>query len=407
LTEIKTSDSFQSIENFLRSENFKQPIESRRETLVSKKLLLADDSVTIQKVVNLTFADEGIEVITAGDGDAARQMISESAPDLVMADVNMPGISGYELCEQIKQNENTKNTPVILLVGSFEPFDEAEARRVGADDFLTKPFQSIRQLVNKVTTLLDSAANGQTAAAHAAGSFADTKEFDQPAAATGISYGDAGMDDDMIQSNSSAGFAFDERQKFSTGDYEEKTEDDLAGTPPFAAEDFPPIEKPGESFSYSETTATVQTYEYRQEISREFTEEARESPADRQTEEIPQPKTASLLEFDDDDFLELPPLFDEEEFEPPAKETPPQTAAPAAASETAAAAEPSAAPETFQSGGAATEYSAQFPPELIDAVARRVVEQLSDRAVREIAWEVVPQQAELIIKKMVEEKLKQ
>jgi CheY-like chemotaxis protein len=372
---------------------------------VSKKLLLADDSVTIQKVVNLTFADEGIEVITAGDGDAAMRMVSENAPDLVMADVNMPGVSGYELCAQIKQNENTKHTPVILLVGSFEPFDEAEAKRVGADDFLTKPFQSIRQLVNKVTTLLESGANAQTRA-HAAGSFADTQEFEQPPAAA-ATYGDAGMDDEMIQSSSTAGFAFDETQKFSTAEYEEKTEADLARTQPLDAEDFPAIEKPGESFSYAEATATVQSYEYRQETQREFTEEAKELLADRQTEEIPQPKTASLLEFDDDDFLELPPLFDdEEEFEPQAKETAPQTAAPVAAAETAAAAEPVAAPETFQSGGA-TEYSAQFPPELIEAVARRVVEKLSDSAVREIAWEVVPQQAELIIKKMVEEKLKQ
>jgi len=114
-----------------------------------RRLLLADDSITIQKVVNLTFADEGIEVIAVSDGDAAMQKFVEAVPDLVMADVNMPGLDGYRLCEMIKQDEETRGIPVILLVGSFEPFDEKEARRVGADDFLTKPFQSIRQLVNK------------------------------------------------------------------------------------------------------------------------------------------------------------------------------------------------------------------------------------------------------------------
>jgi DNA-binding response OmpR family regulator len=120
-----------------------------------RKLLLADDSITIQKVVNLTFADEGIEVIAVGDGDSAMRKFDDFIPDLVMADVNMPGMNGYEMCHIIKNNEETNQIPVILLVGSFEPFDEAEATRVGADDYLTKPFQSIRQLVNKVTDLLN------------------------------------------------------------------------------------------------------------------------------------------------------------------------------------------------------------------------------------------------------------
>src|SRR5687767_3663478 len=72
----------------------------------------------------------------------------------------MPGRSGYEVCEHIKRNERFRHIPVMLLVGSFEPFDEAEARRVGADDVLTKPFQSIRQLVNRVGTLLGGKAAG-------------------------------------------------------------------------------------------------------------------------------------------------------------------------------------------------------------------------------------------------------
>jgi CheY-like chemotaxis protein len=129
---------------------------NKEQNLVSKqKLLLADDSVTIQKVVNLTFADEGIEVISVGDGDSAMEKILETSPDLIMVDVNMPGLNGYEICEKLRNSETFRNTPVILLVGSFEPFDEEEAKRVGADDYLTKPFQSIRQLVQKVTVLLN------------------------------------------------------------------------------------------------------------------------------------------------------------------------------------------------------------------------------------------------------------
>ena len=126
-----------------------------------RKLLLADDSVTIQKVVNLTFADEGIDVIAVGDGDSAMQKISEVSPDVVLADVHMPGLSGYQICERLRANPDTRDLPVVLLVGSFEPFDEGEAERVGANAYLTKPFQSIRQLVSQVSDLIDRPAVGE------------------------------------------------------------------------------------------------------------------------------------------------------------------------------------------------------------------------------------------------------
>lgn len=183
-----------------------------------RKLLLADDSVTIQKVVNLTFADEGIEVISVGDGDSAMEKVAEVSPDLIMADVNMPGLTGYEICERIRQDDNLRRTPVILLVGSFEPFDEDEARRVGADDYLTKPFQSIRQLVNKVTVLLETRISENGDAANNAGSLDDTLEMDVADLSANVSaspkFEDTGYDDEMIQTNQPVGFAFDETQKF-------------------------------------------------------------------------------------------------------------------------------------------------------------------------------------------------
>ncbi|MDT4898183.1 MAG: hypothetical protein QOH25_3260 [Acidobacteriota bacterium] len=122
--------------------------------VTGRTLLLADDSATIQKVVDLTFTDEGLQVITVGDGQQAIEKLEEIVPDIVLADVFMPGLNGYEVCEYIKRNERFRHIPVMLLVGSFEPFDEAEARRVGADDYLTKPFQSIRTLIGKVGNLL-------------------------------------------------------------------------------------------------------------------------------------------------------------------------------------------------------------------------------------------------------------
>lgn len=199
--------------------------------MLKRKLLLADDSITIQKVVNLTFADEGIEVISVGDGDSAMEKVRQYAPDLILADVNMPGLSGYQICEQIKQSTETRKIPVILLVGSFEPFDEAEAYRVGADDYLTKPFQSIRQLVTKVSDLLESAENDaaetppveadapiQTDAANVhffntVEAAAESQTEREPQFAPDR-FGDAGMDDEMIQTSQVGSLPVDEIQKF-------------------------------------------------------------------------------------------------------------------------------------------------------------------------------------------------
>ena len=122
--------------------------------IAGRKLLLADDSIAIQKVIDLTFTDEGMEVTTVGDGQDALDKLNQFTPDVVLADIFMPGVDGYELCKFIKEDERFRGVPVMLLVGSFEPFDEAEAKRAGADDVVTKPFQSIRDLVSRVGSLV-------------------------------------------------------------------------------------------------------------------------------------------------------------------------------------------------------------------------------------------------------------
>lgn len=124
--------------------------------MAKPKLLLADDSVTIRKVVELTFADEGIDVAAVGDAIGAMQRFVEMQPDIVLVDIGLDGTNGYQICEMIKADEATRHIPVMLLVGSFEPFDHDEANRVGADGFLTKPFNSIRDLVGRVKMLLGS-----------------------------------------------------------------------------------------------------------------------------------------------------------------------------------------------------------------------------------------------------------
>ena len=122
--------------------------------LAGRKLLVADDSPYYRTVIGLTFTDEGMEVTTACDSQEALEKLEQSTPDIILANVSSPGISGYELCEQIKQSERFGHIPVMLLAGLHEPFDQAEARRVGADDFVTKPFRSIRELVGRVGSLL-------------------------------------------------------------------------------------------------------------------------------------------------------------------------------------------------------------------------------------------------------------
>lgn len=123
---------------------------------MAKKILLADDSITIQKVISITFASEDYDLIIVGDGDAAIKKAKEEKPDLVMADVAMPGKTGYEVCESLKNDPELGNIPVILLAGTFEPLNKEEAKKVKADDSIIKPFES-QELIDKVRELLSKA----------------------------------------------------------------------------------------------------------------------------------------------------------------------------------------------------------------------------------------------------------
>jgi DNA-binding response OmpR family regulator len=427
--------------------------------VLKRKLLLADDSITIQKVVNLTFADEGIEVISVGDGDAAMEKINESAPNLVLADVNMPGLSGYQICERLKSNAATQSIPVILLVGSFEPFDEAEAYRVGADDYLTKPFQSIRQLVSKVSDLLESASGAETPAAGDAVStsdegelsdlhFMDTKEFPRQSATSSDQLGDAGMDDEMIQTNQVGSLPVDETQKYmSEAQAEEETratdenlinepiyadfeahgnleiKNDSGLTQPSSEEDLQllpseEIEKSGGAMVYNfadESARSNQQTGQNQAMStgkipeiEEFSDETKPQSERRESSTAQNekffggasqpPAAASNSMFDDMDLLELPSYKPRVSF-----------GGSAAGTQTARTSEP-AILETGEKSVNATERVNQFSrlsPEMIEALAQKVAEKISDKMIREIAWELVPQLTATLMKRMSEEKLKE
>jgi len=117
------------------------------------KLLLADDSVTIQRVIELTFADEDVQVIAVGDGKQAINRAQQDPPDIILADVGMPERDGYEVATFIKQSPELKHIPVLLLTGAFEPIDEGRARAAGCDGVLVKPFEP-QLVINRVKDLI-------------------------------------------------------------------------------------------------------------------------------------------------------------------------------------------------------------------------------------------------------------
>src|SRR4029453_11262417 len=129
---------------------------------MGKKILLADDSITIQKVIELTFSDEDFEVVTVGNGRLAVDRIAEVRPDVVLCDIIMPEKAGYEGCDYIKKTPSLSHIPVLLLPGAFEPFDQERANRVGCDGFLAKPFEP-QTLISKVKDLLAKAGSKSSA----------------------------------------------------------------------------------------------------------------------------------------------------------------------------------------------------------------------------------------------------
>lgn len=389
--------------------------------LAGRKLLLADDSITIQKVVDLTFADEGVDVVSVSNGKQALEKIEEVVPDIVLADVHMPEMNGYQVCEYIKENEKLRHIPVMLLVGSFEPFDEAEARRVGADDTLTKPFQSIRRLVDRVGSLL----SGKQAA-------------DEPQTAVEQEAQTAELPPPVVEPQ--------EVETLSTEELNVVTADTLPLTvkPPDASAR---LAQPATANTYR----AVETRTNGRNMESSFTELKPETAATSEAGEV----LLDLGDFEsadqvlsDDYILDLgletssePQALESEsvtgENEVPGAamqwgsvaETPDSSISVGSAFEEAsstypvdqphtqaAAIAPSPMPDSSSPEPRVGEYRGfndaaasrgqitldQLAPEVIDAIARRAVEHLSHKVVEDIAWEVVPELSELLIKHQLE-----
>ncbi len=417
--------------------------------LAGRKLLLADDSATIQKVIDLTFADEGVRVLAVSNGREAIDQLLDFAPDIVLADVHMPSPNGYEVCEYVKTHELLKNIPVVLLVGSFEPFDEMEARRVGADDILTKPFSSIRRLIDRVGALVSSPPAEKPSEKEAA--TAELPKAEEPA----------------------------EEPQLSTQQLEVTTANTLPLPGNTLVDTLPRVEQPVVSES-SEASVTPsarleamlsETHASKSEGTSEH--EGRMEPGIPETKSETQAESSDVLldlgelehargvasddfVLDLDDAQEAAPAYEASpawvpepayESKPSYEPTPAYEPTPMRAFVEPEVKEAVAAAGTYDSSYETSSYqdvetlepespalppeltpdpvpvfgATEFPvadtsqprtpiatdqlsPEMIDAIARRAVELMSDKVIREIAWEVVPDLAELLIKRQLEEK---
>jgi len=383
--------------------------------LAGRKLLLADDSITIQKVVALTFADEGVEVVTVSDGHEAIEQLKGVTPDIVLADVFMPKVSGYEVCRYIKQNAKLKHIPVMLLVGSFEPFDEAEARRVGADDILTKPFQSIRRLIDKVGDLVtrkpadeattaelphvqeEAAVPEKLSTEELEITTADTlrlQDYPAYAPAAPVPQSDDRSYEPVVEAQHPKEEHYRESEIMDSSSNELRNEStldsgdvlldlgDISRTSVAASEDFVldlDFDEPQavEVAAISGTHSFVEPKLSRSDAGIEVAQTEPHSTAWMDTSELAQK------------WKDGSPRSTSDKLRSKGKAGKPERVLDEHVASTAGSSGP-VSPD-------------QFPPEVIDAIARRAVEHLSARVVEQIAWEVVPQLAELMIKRKLEE----
>jgi CheY-like chemotaxis protein len=408
---------------------------------MGKKILLADDSITIQKVIELTFSDEDFEVFTVGNGRLAIERIQEVRPDVILCDIIMPEKDGYEVCDFVKNNAALSRTPVLLLAGAFEPFDQERAARVKSDGFLAKPFEP-QTLIARVKELLSRAAPPMEAAAPPRVT-PEKASMPPPPASPGSAPA-------RQAAPVSEEYNFIPEEPFPVA---EPTFTDDGETVPGATleeEFYSVVETPKESTRSAPELETVTDYEeaaYIEETPRETeagaSRPATPIPVPEELELTPEPgpkptipqwkepteemtwearaqaSTRAELSVESASSL-FEEVFDEELTHAAAEATaqptarlpatgavPTTTPRPAGERpEDRAAPVESFADITPQEESAPTSKSTaaqvSVPTDMVSQIAQRVIGQVSEKIVREIAWEVVPELAETLIKKEIE-----
>ncbi len=131
-----------------------KPVSGEERSSSQSLILAVDDSPTVRKLVSLTLGANGFEVLTAADGIEALNILSDTLPDLILCDINMPRLGGYKLCKFVKKHERTQSIPVVMLSGKDGVFDKMRGKLSGCDDFISKPFES-EELVAKIREHLE------------------------------------------------------------------------------------------------------------------------------------------------------------------------------------------------------------------------------------------------------------
>lgn len=326
-------------------------------------ILLADDSVTIQKVVELTFLDEDVRVVSVGNGSDALARLDEVNPDLVLADVHMPGATGYEVCAAARRSH--PGLPVLLLVGTFEMFDAEKSASVGAAGHLKKPFDS-QDLLRRVRELL---AAGRSAGAVAPppapepAAWEPEPDFAPPAVAFETAFEPA------FEPVALAAERFEPAGEAVADAFEPVAESEPA-----------PVEaEAGGDWSF-------------EPVINEIAPAVVEAPA--QAQELWNPLATTRFAAPAFEPLPVDPEPEPEIAPAPVEDARPVE--PVAAPFVAAAATlaPAAAPSP--NGGALSDAD-------VERIARRVAELVSEKAVKEVAWEVVPDLAEVLLKARIRE----
>jgi two-component system alkaline phosphatase synthesis response regulator PhoP len=121
--------------------------------LSGSRVLIADDNEQNRELLDAYLADEGYEILMANDGQETMDVVAASQPDLILLDIMMPRMSGYEVCEQLKSNPDLQGIPVLMVTALNEMGDIEKAVKAGCDDFLTKPVNQL-ELKTRVRSLL-------------------------------------------------------------------------------------------------------------------------------------------------------------------------------------------------------------------------------------------------------------
>ena len=421
---------------------------------MAKKILLADDSLTIQKVVELTFSDSEFELVCVSNGQKALERVREERPDLILADVVMPEKNGYEVCEAIKSNPATARIPVVLLSGTFEPFDRERAERIGSDAIVSKPFDS-QQLLAQVEDLLGrvrkkAAAAGEPIVPPPASEPSTAVERRPESLDAGFTAEDFTasirvpprreaadpFEEEYGRGDVDSAIATFEKEhpEFVPGSEHSAAQTDVADKPleraapdpsreplaqwlpedPRKAAPAPAGAGPAGIWRPRDSERTGPIAYAEKSVALRASEKPTPPPADEApTEEIPQKKSAererraqtpaspAVREIS---ATEAQTLF---EGGKPAAQQLAKTDRAAAAAEVSREieimAQAASIPELKQMLSSVVKPGDELSEDQIERLATRVVEKLSDRIVREIAWEIIPDMAEIVIKRRIKE----